>query len=214
MINRSGRIKRSFRKSETRSPQGNDDDGLDFRPADGNALLQRPRALPRDRFLRHPVGAGVAVQRLEGRKHVVEDWLLYPRGSVEHRAAVIEGTRCREIPREPVHQQLREIPDRQHEARRHVRRERPDRCPRHHRAKSRGRIRVLRSATVAAPEARRHQLEGRSAQAQRLPVPDSGTDVAEDAREGDRREPAGHPLPALSRRAASTAPRSRSRASA
>src|SRR5271166_5917316 len=64
----------------------------------------RPRAISRDRIPWHPICSGMAVQRLEGREHVLEDGLLYPRRSVRHRTALAEGTRCREIPREPLHQ--------------------------------------------------------------------------------------------------------------
>jgi glycine cleavage system aminomethyltransferase T len=47
----------------------------------------------------------------------VEDGLLYPRGPVEHRTTLLQGTRRRSILRERLHQQLRQVPGRQHEIR-------------------------------------------------------------------------------------------------
>src|SRR5215469_10000715 len=58
--------------------QENDDVGLDLQRSIGNALLQGPRPVSRDRIGRHPVDSGLAVRRLEDREHVLEDGLLYP----------------------------------------------------------------------------------------------------------------------------------------
>ena len=172
-------------------------DGSDIPCQIGASVLQRPRSLPGNPDRRHAADPSLGVRRLEGREHVMEDRLLHPRGSVEHGTALDERTRRRGVPGEPLHQQLQEVPDRNHEARRHVHRSGPDCRARHRRAKVRGSLRVVRIVPLAAREARGHLLRGRSEDARRLPVPDRRAEFTEDAREGDRREPARHPLSAL-----------------
>src|SRR5215475_14989393 len=122
---------------------------------------------------------------MEGGEHVLEEGLLHPRGSVGYRTTLHQGTGCREIPRESMHQQFRPVPDWKHEACGHVRPRRIDRGSWNHGAKGRRRVRVLRRAALAAPQAFGNVLQGRSAAAQPLLVPNRWSYLAENARESD-----------------------------